>query len=603
MAQKVEFELNADERKIVSAWLATSRSIEHHNKTFAAIGGIAQANAGGLSQQSRQQQLVRQALAATVSETERYQQQLTALEAAHAEGKISAEQFANAAGKINEGLDKIKAGEFEQRFQKIAKIIGVATAAITAFSAAQNKYQSEAELAATSIEDLRTKSQVQSGRTDQQQAAANKQIEETAQRRGVDVKQAYLAERQLVSSGFSAEEAAGPALDEFFKSLNASNVTGKDVDPTSLAKSMAGYLESQGMEKSGANVASIGQAIQALFKSSNIQLSGLNSIAKEGAALKTITPQEQFAAFGALVDVGIDEGGAATGLRNIVSRLQTAGGSDKKTAVLEQMGLQATDVDLVGETLTEALAKLKAGIEQLPEEQRAGAAKTLFEEAGAASFLQLADNIPKIEKYIDLQNNPAGFEKDLQLAEGTRSVAATRLENDKTLQAAGSARQDSFYKQALTNEFRERGMSELQIGLRTEGTELPLIGRVPSVYDLFAGLGFSEKTATSLSVGAGTGEYGDVLERVEIATGEKQLPAAPQNTPPAVPPSRPAAAPQADALLERQNQLIEQQNRLLSNIERNTATKPPPSKPNTTPPRPVAGTGRQQGVAAGGPRP
>lgn len=393
--------------------------------------------------------------------------------------------------------------------------------AINMVSDANRKMLEEAQEVGKVYDETFRKFRVQAGLNALEAEGAKEKILAVAEKSAVDERVAGAAATQLVSSGFSVEEATGGSLREFLRIQAATNAAGKgEASSTELAKAMASYLESQGMAKTEPNLAKIGRGTQRLFKGTNVQLADFSELAKQGAALAPyMSVEEQLASFSTLVDV-MPGAESATGLRNIVSRLSTAGASSQKVGALKKLGLAPTDVDLVGETLTEALGRMRGGVQGLPEHQRAGVLKTLFEEAGVPVFQTLANRAGDIPGRIEMQRDVKGFMQDVAIAESGRNAMATRLEAVLNRQKAREDEADDLVLKAIEAEARSRGVGPT-------GRMLVQTG-----YETLRGLSIPQEQALWISRPFGGGrdhrEYAAAIyERMGAAsggdTGVKQL--------------------------------------------------------------------------------
>lgn len=381
---------------------------------------------------------------------------------------------------------------------KLAGMAGgwiTATGAIAAFVAANKQAIAESEKHAEVLDDIQRKFRVQSGLRGLQADGAQSSILKSAAKAGITKEQAFAAATQLVSSGMDATEASGAGLSNFLDVLGASNQTGKSVDGEGLSKALMQYLESQGMGKTGANVGKIGGQVQTLFKSTNLQLSGLPALAKEGAGLAgAMSPQEQLAAFAKLTG-SFDESTSATSLRNYVQRLQTAGSKKDAVASLKKMGLRPEDVDFVGENFDNVTGKLSAGLENVPEKDRARVLKTLFEEAGIAPAKALMNGRADIAKNVALQTDLTGFAGDVRESQAGPGAAGRRLVLEDEIASAREAAGYGLRSQAYQNALREAGRSQFQRNV------------AGGIYGLASGLGASpegaQASAQMLAFGGG----------------------------------------------------------------------------------------------------
>lgn len=472
--------------------------------------------------------------------------QKEAMEAGRA-SKKAAEDGAKGADRMIKGVAGVAAGWLS------------ATGAVSAFMQANKQAISESERHAEVMDDITRKFRIQSGMRGLQGQQAQTSILKNASRAGVTKDQAFAAATQLVSSGMDGGEANGAGLRAFLDVLGASNQTGKNVDGEGLSKALMMYLESQGMGKTGANVNKIGGQIQTLFKSTNMQLSGLPFLAKEGAGLATaLSPEEQLGAFAKLTG-SFDESSSATSLRSIVQRLQTARTKKDATRSLKEMGLSTDDVDFVGENLDTVLGKLKGGLDKVPENRRAGLLKTIFEEQGIAPALALMNGRADVARNVAMQKDLSGFEADVRHSQEGRGAAGRRMDLEEEIQMAERAGNTAHIRKAMSNTMRGEGFSPFSIWARQ------------TAFDTATGLGMPSEMA----LGAVAGNS-NVAPRVIAGTMDRVGGA-----------NSPDRSAELDAKLEA----------LRASLDKNTeATKAnTPIAPKGIPapgPRPTAGAGR-----------
>lgn len=470
------------------------------------------------------------------------------------------------AGRASEKAAKEGAAGADRMIKGVAGIAAgwlSASGAVSAYMATNKEAIVESERHAEVLDDIVRKFRIQSGMSAMQGDDAKRAILKNAYRSGVTKDQAFAAGTQLVSSGMEADEAKAGGLKAFLDVLGASNQTGKSVDSEGLSKALMQYLESQGMAKTGANVAQIGGQVQALFKGTNLQLSGLPALAKEGAGLAgAMSPQEQLAAFAKLTG-SFDESTSATSLRNYVQRLQTAGSKKDASASLKKMGLRPEDVDFVGENFDTVTGKLSEGLENVPEKDRAGVLKSIFEEAGIAPAKALMNGRADFAKNLALQQDLTGFQADVKLSQQGRGAASRRHALENEIGLAETAQNYGDTAQAMRNSMRKYGESPARLGLATMG------------FNLAASVGASPEQ--SLSFAMPTGEMGN-LQRQDARNSIER-------------------AQDPDAFLRGQQEEARARAEHTAALRENTAATKAATQivPKSTPtpvPRPLAGAGR-----------
>lgn len=333
--------------------------------------------------------------------------------------------FTGQVGQWVGGLGRIAAG-----------YIGVNTA-VQGLIATNRQYFAEVEEAAAKVFDIFQRFRVQSGLRGLEAEEAQGEIGRVALVRGVPLEQAGATATQLVSSGFSVDDAKGRALDSALKVLQASNLARPDVDPAQTIKAASSYLAAQGLEKNAQNLERVGVQFQRLFLATDVQLSDLQTFAPQSAGLAgLLSVEEQFAAFDIARGIAGQPESAAVFLRNFGATLGGSSESASAQAALEKLGLTSQDVDFVGENLGTVLDRLSEGLEALPEERRLGVLSQLFEKRGAPLAKALIRDRDKIDDLIATQKDVAGFEDDVREASSGRNALLVRQQIRKELQLA-----------------------------------------------------------------------------------------------------------------------------------------------------------------------
>lgn len=384
--------------------------------------------------------------------------------------------------------------------------IGVVRQGLTAWMEANSEIIRQADDAGRKYDEIFRKFRVQSGLRGLDADRAQQRIVGTSAQFGVPVEQGEAIARQLVSSGFAPDQASGESLKEILRVLSASNIRGAELDPTDLTASISKYLISQGLDLNSQNIATVGRSAQILFRGTNLQIPQLQNLAKEGAGFAgAVSPQDQLATFSLLADA-FEGPEAAVGMRNVVGRLRTARETPTRIKALERLGLKPEDVDLVGEDLFSSLDSLNQGLTALPEEQRAGTLKLLFEEQGVAPAQLLLSNVNEIRRRRALLGDQSGFLADVEEATSGRNAAAVRQDVVRENRRAGTDQLDDLINKELDLVLEELGVSPAQRAFAT--------GRLG--YRAARGLGVSPENAAGLQLPLGSGVSGeDVVERVQ----------------------------------------------------------------------------------------
>ncbi|QDV50856.1 phage tail tape measure protein [Gimesia fumaroli] len=384
---------------------------------------------------------------------------------------------------FNEELDKIgrkqsrnkqQSGRFFRGMSSgLAGMVGGYISVAGAAGILMNKNReilTQTEEVGKKFDEIFRKLRVQSGLRGIQGTEAQERVLEIAERQAFTSEQASGASTQLVSSGFTAKEATGGSLEEFLRILNASNITGKEVDPAELAKALASYLQSQGLEKNAENVALVGRKVQALFRGTNLQLPDLTELSKVSSIFKgMLTVEDQLGGMSTLVDQ-IPAAEAKTGFRNFVLRLSTVTEDQKpKVEALEKLGLQKEDVDFVGESFTDILDRLAVGIEKVPEKDRKGVLNQIFGEKTIAAAEALINDRQKVKDSFPIQNNTKQFLDDVDEATSGRNAASRRAKVRLERRRFKQDQQDDLKKLELEELAEREGLSPLRRDINEKG--------------------------------------------------------------------------------------------------------------------------------------
>lgn len=422
-----------------------------------------------------------------------------------------------------EGLERTSkktADESEKGFGKVAGSImraghaiiggGGIIAGLHMWSKANQKLIEEADQAAQKYDELGRKFRIQAGLTKLELEEAQKAITKTAFDNAVDAETAHGVATTLIGAGATTEEATGGSLNAILRATAAANIEGKEVDANDFAGKVASYLKSQNMTVNTDNIEAMAVAATRTMAVSDFKLDAFGQLAKQGGALRGyLAPEEQLAYFAALGDVMPAEE-AGTNLRNIVQRLATAREMPNRVKALERIGLSPDQVDLVGENLATVLNRLEKGMEGLPQEEQAGVAVRLFEEAGVAGFKALLGQRGRIPEMVAAQRDTAAFDEAVTVGQ-TGAAAFERRATVRVgdIHARKSQGDDQIVKAIYDYHAKEGGLLS------------HLVAPIDAYrFKTLRGVGFSVETA----LGDGTGQmrgrhYRDIMEHAGELAG------------------------------------------------------------------------------------
>lgn len=346
------------------------------------------------------------------------------------------------------------------------------------------------------------------------------------------------AATQLVSSGFSPQQASGAELQTFLEILQASNAAGAEADPTALAKALPLFLSANELDLNQQNLERVGIGTQRLFKSTNLQLGDLPEFAKVGSVLQGKLSVEEQLATAATLSQRFPAAESATALRNFTLFLGADAENPTRARALDELGVNPENVDFTGEGFLDVLDTLGGALEQQPEARRDDLLKQLFGVRAVAVGQSIIQNRQEIRRNVDRQRDVAGFQSDVDIATSGLAAGAARVNAARDLEVAERSQGDQLYEQEIERQHLAAGQPafDAALGVREFRT--------------LRALGLSPHQALSVQDFFTAGEV-VTAESVEGAVRQAQAPASAQP-------------------------------RVLENIERNTrqrdATAPPPEQ-------------------------
>jgi hypothetical protein len=242
------------------------------------------------------------------------------------------------------------------------------------------------------------------------------------------------AATQLVSSGFSPEDATGGALDIFLQGMKAGNMA--EGDPKEMVQSFGQFLAAQGLDKNTENLKKAIVYSQRLFKTGDLEVSDLSALAgRSQAAQGKLSLEETFGVFNTLRQkTGADK--SATAFQALIDRMTGFSGDPMATKALRKAGMKPGDTDLVGENIGTALDRIAAGAERIPEEKRAAWFQDLFGREVGSPIHGLIRDRAEIPKAMEQLKDTSGFAGDVATATSGKAAARARFETLKEQEAA-----------------------------------------------------------------------------------------------------------------------------------------------------------------------
>lgn len=357
-------------------------------------------------------------------------------------------------------------GRLDGRFSALAAT-GVGTVAfIHQMAATLKELRTEMADDVQQFDKLSRKLGIQGGLSDEERKVQSKIVGEVALDAAVPIEKAFETATQLSSSGFVDPVKSG-TLDTALALMQSSNQI--DGDAASFIKGSGQFMTAFGMKKDEGNFKDLGVRMQGLFKSTDVQAADLPEFAKAAPVLSGagLDLEQSLSALTSLRET-MNAGEAATGARNVVSMLQTAGVNKTATDALASVGLKPQQVDIEGEGLQKALETLKEATSKLGEADRAGVMSQVFGRENMAAASILMDSTEKFDKYAAMQRGAnESFKADVKTA---RSGAfAEDVRSDVTEQMDSMKHEDFSTQQersrsARVNIRRRAAMREAEKG-------------------------------------------------------------------------------------------------------------------------------------------
>jgi len=409
--------------------------------------------------------------------------------------KQAADAQAKAAAKAEKAANKAAAAQRKQAAQHRAandqlvrdlsntalKWIGVSSAIDVARRAlgsfldvSEQVRASQADVTFTLDETFR-KYTAQAGIGDAGRQAAAQKLIGISSRQATPIQTVEGIARQLVSSGYTNEQvlAKGGVAETMVATSRAAALTGEEFDPKRMGEAATHFLLAQGgaetadQKKLPADVRAqllstdkfkqLMQDTHALYENANLQFEDLQFFAEAAPALARagIDMRTQLAMAAQMREV-LDAETAATSLRNIVSRMRTAGASKEKTAALASIGLKPEDIDLEGESIDEALGRFRDALAGSDKVTQDIVLKKIFEEKGAQGASVLIEQAAQLQMFRAMAGDHSKFAIAHQQVTSGPAAAKTRQEIQKQAQRfEGVGARDELIKQAIENQIAE----------------------------------------------------------------------------------------------------------------------------------------------------
>ncbi len=323
-------------------------------------------------------------------------------------------------------------GEMTGSFLKSHLGLAALAASATTFARHMVEARKETERTALSIEKSVKAYRIQAGLSALQTKEAKSRFAAISKATGVKQEQVGRIATEAASQGFADPLKKNGVVEAVIATLQSTNQDVESADLEGLVGAFGKYLVSAGRQKNGANLLDIAMRTRGLFKETPLQLAMLPDYAKaRSVGQKANVSDQTFLSAAAILSETTDSAEGSTGLRNTILRMS----SPEPEAIkrMQKAGLDPTAIDLVGETLPEALKRLGAVIDKLPEADRLPFVKDIFGQKVAVPALNLIQGAQagKFEAFDKLQGDRAGFVEGVRVARGGTSGAIARAKAER----------------------------------------------------------------------------------------------------------------------------------------------------------------------------
>lgn len=331
---------------------------------------------------------------------------------------------------------------------------------------AQRQLREEADRTNTSYDELVRKLRVQGGLSAAQGQEAQGRLTAIASRTGVGFAVAQSTAEEMISQGFDVASGTGAGLERMLQTIRATNA-----DPAQarqITQAYASLLAATGQDKTSENLEAMTRAVQRVFKGTPLQAPDLAALAPKIQGVSSVVPADEALAQFAVMREKASPDVAATALKLVWERLQTASVNATTQKGLATLSLSPADVDAIGEAPAEVLDRLAAGLAKIPETERPGVLSQLFGQEAMSAASGLIRDRAKVAEYVRLQKDEAGFQEDVRVATSGPAAARARaaLIQDQYQLRAGAETLSEERSRAAMAILQQQGMGPGQIAMQ-----------------------------------------------------------------------------------------------------------------------------------------
>lgn len=415
MSNNVEVILSAKDAQLVRAWMNGKKSIDAYEASLRKIDPAQQKNAKSAAAFDKQLQ-----------------------------------------GVVSSGLQVLTG------WMSVQTAISVATQYLNEFMEANKKAAEESEDAAKKQEFRRKRFQVQSGVGPLAAIDAQKDLRKIAEETATSNEDVTDIAVMLKSSGATDAAARGGGTKAIAEFIKAQGLKGDQVNAESFTDDITKFLLGTGQELNEANIEKLVKQLQSQgLKETKFKIPDLKFWAKEAQSLKNVggMSPEDILAIAGQTSGALDPEHAGRQVREMVKNLAVAGSQKDRVEALKKIGLKPGDVDMKGETVEEAFARVRKGLDTIPEGDRAGILNKLVEGANIGEFYAFTEGAAETAKIKAGLSDSRSYEQDVKTMTTGRVPTETKLQNQIENADADRGSYERLYRKAYEAELKDRQVS------------------------------------------------------------------------------------------------------------------------------------------------
>lgn len=305
--------------------------------------------------------------------------------------------------------------------------------------ALQSRLRQDAERSAESLDASLRKFLVQQGPGGLSLGEARAQSTRIATEAGVSQESVLRVGKQLLSTGFRDPLQQGGTAEAVIAFLQSTAQDVEQADLEGVVSAFAQQLNASGQDLTGQNLLRLAVQTRGLFGATPLEAPDLVAFSQaRGVATNLGLSQQEFLATSAVLKEQLSAEQGATGFGNFLTKLSAPRG--RQDAALRELGLEAGQVDFVGESFGDVARTIAGAVDALPENRRSPVLGNLFgtEKTATTSALAIleAARTGKLDTFQGFTEDVEGFASGVNLTRGGLAQARARVQAQATQEAA-----------------------------------------------------------------------------------------------------------------------------------------------------------------------